>query len=254
MARDKDCFNKIQNALQAFNIPSVITKTQSDGDLSPGYKVLKALASIFCGYNVKGSYDMLNELTGERYTNSELKSFIKGGKPFTDDEDGCKIKVSDIIGLAEFFDIRLHYAASFEEVVNNYCRAYAMLVEKDPTEDRNVQDACLGMFSDYVSMNDWPYPQITKKILDSIFSKFERQYLTSNSVYSGRNDDSNTVVISTIHSSKGLEYDTVFVVCMDHDVFPKTGKINEEYDRYIEGIEDLKKSIKSLDRLRYNID
>ena len=89
MARDSECFEAIKGALQSFNIPSVITKTSSDSDLSLSYKIFKALASIFCGYNVKGSYDMLNELTGERYTNSELKSFIKGGKAFTDSEEGC---------------------------------------------------------------------------------------------------------------------------------------------------------------------
>ena len=156
--------------------------------------------------------------------------------------------------LAEYFDIRLHHAVSFEDLVSNYCRAYAESVEKNPSEDRIVQDLCLSMFSDYVAAHDWPYPQISKDVLDTIFSKFERQYLTSSSIYGVRNDDSNTVVISTIHSSKGLEYDIVFVVSMDHEVFPKTKKINEEYDRYISGIADLEKSVKALTRLRYKVD
>ena len=253
LSRRSECQEAVQKALHSFNIPSFISKPTSDSDVSPGYKILKSLAFIFCRYNVKANYDTLNELTSGRYTNMELKSFITGAKPFTDRETDYAVKVGDIVALAEYLDVRLHQAFSFEEMVSNYCRAYAEIVEKNPAEDRVVQDICLQLFLDYVSTNDWTYPQIPKDILVTIFTRFERYYLTNTSAYDSNVGNVNSVMISTIHSSKGLEYDVVFVIGMDHGLFPNTKKIDKDYDQCVKDIQNLEKSKRSLDRLRANI-
>lgn len=253
LSRLSDYQEDVQKALHSFNIPSFVSKPTSDSDVSTGYKILKSLVFISCRYNVKANYDTLNELTSGRYTNMELKSFITGTKAFTDIETDYAVKVADIVALAEYLDVRLHQAFSFEEMVSNYCRAYAEIVENNPAEDRMVQDICLRLFLDYVSTNDWTYPQIPKEILVTIFTRFERYYLTNTSAYDSNVGNVNPVMISTIHSSKGLEYDTVFVIGMDRGLFPNTKKIDKEYDQCVKDIDNLKKSKRSLDRLRMNI-
>ena len=254
LSRRSDSHETIRKALKSLDIPSVITKSNSDIDVSPGYKILKALAFIFCRYDLKANYDTLNEMAGERYTNMELMSFINRTKTFVDKGSDVDIKVADIVTLSEYVDVRMHQAFSFEEMVSNYCRAYAEIVEKNTSEDRIVNDACLLQFLNYVSNNDWTYPRISKDLLESIFSRFEKCYLTNVATFDSSVEDVNIVVISTIHSSKGLEYDTVFVVGMDHGLFPNTKKIDADYNACIEDIRKLEESRRSLKRLRNNLD
>ncbi len=252
LSRNSKCHEDIQKALWGMNIPSVIISSKPDSDISSGYKALKAMTFIACKSNVKANYDLLNELAEGRYSNMELKSFITGVKPFTADESNTPFKVEYMVKLFEYLDITLHPAANFEEMVSNYCRAYACIVENDTSEDRVVQDLCLSSFMDYVSENDWMYPEIGKSVLTSIFSKFERRYLANEQNKDVRTNDVNTVLISTIHSSKGLEYDDVFVVELDQERFPNTKFIDRKYDDLIKKIEDLRLSEKKLRELRNN--
>ena len=253
LSRNKENQELIQKALKDHDIPSVITKNVADNDISPGYRILKALTFIFSRYNVKANYDTLNELTSGRYTNMELKSFITGLKPFTDREPEEAVKVADIVSLSEYVDVKLHQAFTFEEMVSNYCRAYSEIVEKNAAVDRSVLDPCLASFQDYVSRNDWPYPEIAKDVLTSIFSRFEKIFLSNKSTYDSNMGNVNTVTISTIHSSKGLEYDTVFVVGLDDGAFPNTKKIDRDYIACVNEIQNLGASKRSLDRLRASI-
>ncbi len=252
LSRKSKCHGDIQKALEGMNIPSVIIGSRPDSDISSGYKALKAMTFIACRSNVKANYDLLNELAEGRYSNMELKSFITGVKPFTADESGSLFRVEYMVKLFEYLDITLHPAADFEEMVSNYCRAYACIVENDTSEDRVVQDPCLSSFMDYVSENDWMYPEIGRNVLTSIFSRFERRYLANEQNRDARTNDVNTVLISSIHSSKGLEYDDVFVVELDEKSFPNTKIIDSEYDELIRKIEDLRLSEKKLGELRSN--
>lgn len=91
LSRRSESHKAIQEALKSLSIPSIVIGSNSNSDVSPGYKILKALTFIFCRHGLKANYDTLNELTGGRYTNMELRSFIHGNKPFIDKEPDADI-------------------------------------------------------------------------------------------------------------------------------------------------------------------
>lgn len=89
---------------------------------------------------------------------------------------------------------------------------------------------------------DPDYTEITKnmetlKAIASSYSGDLESYLDETMDFSSDdNDDKNCVVLSTVHSAKGLEYDTVFILNCVEGVFPFKGEVQESLRCFYVGI------------------
>ena len=249
LCRSNKILDDVKKALADIEIPAEVVKSGSGTELSFGYTVFKSLVLIEKKVDVRANYDVLRELTGDVCSNTELRSFIFGKKQY----DGSEKSVTDIVKLSKHIDTTLQSIGSFEDLVISYNRGYAKDMESDSTPGRVTEDDCLQSFQEFVSDNDWPYPNIDVKVLPTIFSRFERYYLGRRNIRDEREGEMNVVTISTIHSAKGLEYDSVFIINMDDKVFPNTKRIDSDYSKCLSELNDLESSRRTLDRLRSSI-
>lgn len=246
LCRNSRNMNDVKKALEDISVPAVIIRNRSGNELSFGYTVFKSLVMIARKVDVKANYDILRELAGDVCSNTELKSFIHGKKQF----EGSEKTISDIIKLSKYTDTTFQSLDSFEDLITSYNRGYAREIESDQTPERMTEDECLSSFQEFISENEWPYPDIDPKVLSSIFYRFERYYLGRRSVRDKVGGDMNVVTISTIHSAKGLEYDSVFIINMDDGTFPNTKRIDRDHSNCLRELNDLESSRRALDRIK----
>lgn len=251
LSRSNRPFKEVQNALTGAGVRFNVRSSSSiDTDQSWGYKVFKALVHIRSGETVKGNFDFLNELTGNRCSNIRLRQYLDQESVYQDDgsdDDGPDHpSLGDVIALAKYVDTRFYPAYSMDDLINNYNRGYAEMIEGDLRNDRAVKDQWLVAFQEFVSERSYPYP-LKVDLLDSIFDGFEAR-CSRKTVQEVSGDDVNRVTISTIHSAKGLEFDTVFIVGLNDGEFPRVVD-----DSIIGDLEKLKQSKQRLNDLRGSI-
>lgn len=146
-----------------------------------------------------------------------------------------------------------------KKIVNNINDLYKMLEKYSDFSNYNIDELIVGIYieSGYEYMlknsNDEysenrianiselvssakQYSEINNNLLD---------YISDMSLTSDSDDENfeNSVTLSTVHASKGLEYDTVFIVGLEENIFPSL--------RDIESIEDEKKQLEEERRLAY---
>lgn len=249
LCRSNKILDDVKKALADIDVPAEVVKSGSGAELSFGYMAFKSLVLIEKKVDVRANYDVLRELTGDVCSNTELRSFIFGKKQY----DGSDKTITDIVKLSKHIDTTLQTIGSFEDLIISYNRGYAKDMESDSTPSRVTEDDCLQSFQEFVSENEWPYPHIDTKVLPTIFSRFERYYLGRKNIRDERAGEMNVVTISTIHSAKGLEYDSVFIINMDEKVFPNTKRIDSDYSKCLSELNNLESSRRTLDRLRSSI-
>lgn len=246
---------KIRRALLAENVPVVMPNPDEEVDIGDAYRVFRALVMVFNKADVKKNLDYLKELTHTGATTTAIKRILLGKSAIPENTivPAGDFSLAHIAHLAESVDNKRTFAGNFTDVVNNYNTAYAKIVENDSSAERAVKDGALIAFYDYAIEYDWQYP-MSKEKLKEIFSMFEEHVLKSKPTKSEQKELPDGVILSTIHKAKGLEYDTVFIVGLNNDEYPNTGKIKAEFERRKSEFVRLNHSKDALDALRTKVD
>ena len=242
---------KIKRALNLENVPSIIIDSK-ETEASSGYRVLKSLINILNKNKVRSSKREIQNIVGITVDDDKFKEIIYGHIDSDemmvglDSGDGT-INLYHVAKLAESINLGTRYASGFADVVLNYIRAYERLVKNNGLEC----DDYTKLFYDFVENAEYPYP-LTKKAVDDIFAKFEEKI---NATSKPTKDHSgNSVTIKTMHSAKGLEYNTVFVVGLNDGQYPNTNLIDRRFKRNKDELKILSMSKNLLDQIVAQID
>lgn len=249
MGREESDGQKIKRALELEHIP-VIDDSNEDDELSDGYKILKSLLFIFNKNMVKSNLDYLIEYTNGDISSIELYNLLLGNTNNDISDYSDNLLLYQVLKLSESVNERTGFAKDFTSLISNYCRAYSEIIEENSNPDRFVSDKILYSFFKYAEGYDWGYP-VNKDLLESIFYKFEETVNKKTGEKSKTKKKS--VVLKTIHSAKGLEYNTVFVAGLNQGEYPNTSFIDWKYRKIEEELVELEKSRGYLAELRSTI-
>lgn len=157
-----------------------------------------------------------------------------------------------IFKLAESVNAKYSYAGTIAELVSNYNRVFADIIEGQHGADKRIKDESLSAFQQLASEYNWDYPQKKEK-LKEIFNLFEEEISKKTTKRKSSEIDRDAVIISSIHKAKGLQYDTVFIVGLNDGEYPNDSRITAEYNRRVGEFERLKVSQENLGKLRTTV-
>lgn len=242
---------KIARMLSLENVPTKFNNTDSI-EFGDGYRLLKALIYILNKIDVRNNCAYIKDLLKTTASNTNIRKMVNGRLSYEhiDSSISSSFSVNMIAKLAESLNTKYSYAGTVLELVSNYNRTFADLVERQHGFDKSIKDSTLAEFQQLASEYNWEYPR-SKNKLKEIFDLFEEEiYKTTNKKEDYDND---AVIISSIHKAKGLQYDTVFIVGLNDGEYPNDLRITAEYNRRIGEFERLKNSRENLGKLRTSV-
>ena len=246
---------KIKLALSLESVPVIEINPEDELEISVGYRIIRCLLRIFNKINPKKNSEAMIELLGIDISTVKFNRIIKNRTNFNDfdinnESDSDGIQLYHVCELAEAINPRTEFTNNFTEVVSNYNRTFSKIIEKSDSIEKDVEDETLRSFYNYVEDFNLPYP-IDKETLENVFRSFEGT-LVKGMKKRSISELPEGVILSTIHSSKGLEYDTVMIVGLNDEEYPNTAP-QSEYNRRVNELNRLKKSGEYLDELRSKI-
>lgn len=244
---------KIARMLSLENVPTVFCSDEGVS-FSDGYKLLKALVLILNKIDVRNNCAYVKELLGSNSSNTNIRKLVFGKIPFKNiDSNAAMVYTAEIVSkLAESLNLKYTFAQNFVELVSNYNRIFAELIEGQHNADRKVKDTTLQLFQELSSEYNWEYPRKKDKIT-SIFSLFEEEVSKKTTKKVENEQDDGSVIISSIHKAKGLQYDTVFIVGLNDGEYPNNSQIIAEYNRRVGEFQRLKVSQANLEKIRTSV-
>lgn len=245
---------KIARMLELERVPTVFS---SDDGLvfSDGYRLLKSIVYILNKIDVRNNCAYIKELTGTSASNTNIRRLVFG-KMSSSQFDGnysMDYSIEMVAELAKSLNSKYNYAYTVFDLISNYNRCYAEVVEGQKDANRSVRDETLTIFQQMAGEYNWDYPR--KKIeLQDVFNLFEEE--VSRKTTKKVDDDDNksdSIIISSIHKAKGLQYDTVFIVGLNDGEYPNSSQIIAEYNKRVSEFQKLKISQTNLGRLRTSV-
>lgn len=245
---------KIARMLSLENVPTVYNNDDSM-DFSDGYKLLKSLVFILNKIDVRNNCAYIKDILKSTASNTNIRKMVNGKLSYRqiDSNLSSSFTVEIIAKLAESLNTKFSYAGTVAELVSNYNRMFAELVEGQHGSEKITKDSSLLAFQQLASDYNWEYPRPKDKLRE-VFDLFEEDVSKKTSKKNPNNENcKDSVIISSIHKAKGLQYDTVFIVGLNDGEYPNDSRITAEYNRRVGEFERLKSSQENLGKLRTSV-
>lgn len=237
LSRNNHDKSRIMQSLNAAKIP--VAKERIKIDVNDNYKLMKAIISILNEYNIIAACREIKRICNAfDLTENYVRKVVLGkSKPPEALENISKL-------VDELCDQNNDTLA---KAVYRYSLKAGELFENS-INDRH-SDPVFESFELFCSNNSAPWP-ISAKQLKEIFRTFEDNTRKENQ--SGGELDSG-VKISTIHTSKGLEYEVVLITGLSLGKYPNTELIDQNFNIRSAQLQTLQDSKQSYERLKQSV-
>ncbi len=225
LTRDNSSKKDISVALRASKIPVNYSTTSTS--ITDNYRLVKSILNIWTDNELISSSKELKRLLNSPQGRKEieLREALYGNVNKMED---------DLILLKTLYSVLLEKPLFVEDVIS---RISIILGEKyDITINEKLSDNCITAFELFCKNCNAEWP-IGVDQLNSIFKTFESDIKRE---ARAAKHSSPGIQLNTIHQSKGLEFDVVFITGLSKGNYPNTKRIDDEYERKLKELNALR--------------